>query len=261
MTARTHRAFAPVLQEVERGLALPIPERLRILRELEFDLEELWGRLVADGIPTEEARRRALDALVPDTGTLEELDRLHTPLYRRLTRHLTPGRLMLAERSALVLATTSVLLAQGITLLRANLLQDPSPFMWPVLAMSAPLFATVVAKAFQLWIKRAHAHPERGLSTILVVSGLILVMGIGGMFFDLYRLSAVLERTPELIGDLAAVWLVRDSALVSVAILLALAGGLAWFVLSKWLAIVSGDRRELLGLNVELHPKRGMPDD
>lgn len=254
MNAGAPRVFAPVLREVERGLALPIPERIRILRELEFDLEELWGRLVAEGVPAEEARRKALDALVPDTGTLGELDRLHKPLYRRLTRHLTPGRLMLAERSALVLATTSVLLAQGITLVRLNLLQEPSPFMWPVLAMSALLFATVVAKAFQLWIKRDHAHPERGLGTILVVSGLILGMGIGGVFFDLYRLSATLEKTPELVGGLAPVWLIRDSALLSVAILLALAGGLFWFILSQWVALVSGARRELLGLNLRIDP-------
>ena len=67
------------------------------------------------------------------------------------------------------------------------------------------------------------------------------------MIFDLYRLAGILERTPELAGNLASDWLVRDSALLSVAILLALAGGLAWFVLSQWLALVSGARRELLG--------------
>ncbi|MCJ7626869.1 MAG: hypothetical protein MUO50_00645, partial [Longimicrobiales bacterium] len=103
MTARARRVFAPVLREVE------------------YDLEELWGRLVADGLPEEEAHRQALDALVPDSGTLGELDRLHTPLYKRWTRDLTPGHLRLAERSALVLATTSVLLAQAVTLVNADL--------------------------------------------------------------------------------------------------------------------------------------------
>ena len=101
MTTRAHRIFAPVLREVERGMELPIPDRIRILRELEFDLEELWGRLVADGVPAEEARLKALDALVPDAGSLDELDRLHAPLYRRLTSHLSEGRLRFAERLAL----------------------------------------------------------------------------------------------------------------------------------------------------------------
>jgi hypothetical protein len=163
MNARAQRVFVPTLREVERGLALPIPERLRILREFEYDLQQLWGRLVEEGLSQEEARRRALEALVPDTGTLGELGRLHTPLYRRWTQHLTAGHLRIAERSALVLATTSVLLAQTVALLHADLLRDPSPFLWPVLAVGALLFALVVAKSFQLWIKGDHGHPERGL--------------------------------------------------------------------------------------------------
>jgi hypothetical protein len=255
MNVRAQRVFVPTLREVERGLALPIPERLQILRELEYDLQELWGRLVEEGLSQEEARRRALEALVPDTGALGELGRLHTPLYRRWTRNLTAAHLKIAERSALVLATTSVLLAQTITMLRADLLRDPSPFMWPVLAAGALLFALVVAKSFQLWIKGDHGHPERGLGTILALSGMILAMGIGGMIFDLYRLAGVLERAPELAGSLTPVWLVRDSALLSVSIILALAGGLVWLVLSQWVALVSGARRELLGLNVSFHPQ------
>jgi len=254
MNAQAQRAFTPVLREVERGMALPIPDRLRILRELEYDLEELWGRLMAEGLPADEARRQALDALVPDSSALGELDRLHTPLYKRLTRHLTPGYLRLAERSALVLATSSVLLVQTVALVRADLLRDPSPVMWPVLGLGAFLFALVVAKAFQLWVKRDHVRPERGLNTILGVSGAVLALGIGGVIFDLYRLSATLERTPELAGDLSPVWLVRDSALLSVAIILALAGGLFWFVLSQWVALVSGARREVLGLSHKVHP-------
>ena len=255
MTAQAQRAFTPVLREVERGMALPIPDRLRILRELEYDLEELWGRLMAEGVPADEARRQALDALVPDTSTLGELDRLHTPPYKRLTRHLTPGHLRLAERTALVLATSSVLLVQTVALVRADLLRDPSPVMWPVLAVGALLFALVIAKAFQLWVKRDHARPDGGLKTILVVSGVILALGIGGMIFDLYHLSAILEETPELAGGLSPIWLVRDSALLSVAIILALAGGLFWFVLSQWVALVSGARREVLGLSHRVHPQ------
>ena len=126
---------------------------------------------MADGLPAEEAHRQALDALVPDSGTLGELDRLHTPQYKRWTRDSTPGHLRLAERSALVLATTSVLLAQAVTLVRADLLRAPSPFLWPVLVIGAFVFALVVAKVFQLWIKGDHAHPGRGLGSILALSG------------------------------------------------------------------------------------------
>ena len=112
----------------------------------------------------------------------------------------------------------------------------------------------ILAKGFQLWIKGDHADPGRGLGAILSVSGAILALGIAGIIFDLYRLSAVLERTPELAGTLTPDWLVRDSALLSVAIILSLAGGLAWLVLSQWVALVSGARLDLLGLPIRIQP-------
>jgi hypothetical protein len=174
MSAFTAGAFAPELREVERGLALPIPARVRILQELESDLEELMDRLVDEGSPPEEARRLALEALVPNTETLEALGSLHSPLYRRLTRHLSTGRVRKAERSALGLSTAAVLLVQTGTLLRANLLQDPSPFLVPVLLAGAFLSALVFWKAFRFWIKKDHVSPGRGLGAILGISGTIL---------------------------------------------------------------------------------------
>ncbi len=256
MSGSSARGFAPVLREVERGLALPIPDRVRILRELEYDLEELCAQLVAGGLSDELARRRALQALVPDSATLRELDRLHAPWYRRVTRHLTADRLRLAERSALALATASVVIVQTVTLLRVDLLRDPSPFLWPVLGLGAFLFATVVTKAFNLWIKGDHTTPAQGLSTILALAVATVLTGIGGMTFDLYRMAGALERAPELADGLAGAWLLRDLTLLSISILLALGGGLAWFVLNQWLSLVDGARRDVLGLSLN-HPTKG----
>lgn len=255
MSPTKERGFAPVLREVESGMALPLPDRIRILRELEYDLEELWGRFVAEGVPDDEARRRALDALVPDAGSLVELDHLHAPLYRRLTQRFPSSQLRLAERTALGVAVAAVLGVQTATLLRVDLLRDPSPFLWPVLVAGGFLFALVLAKGFQLWIKGDHTQPTRGLGSILVAAGIVLSLGIGGTIFDLFRLAVVLEQTPELAEALVPLWLFRSSALLSVAILLALAGGLAWFILSQWVALVRRAHREVLGLNRPARPK------
>lgn len=54
-----------MLREVERGLALPIPDRVRILRELEYDLEELRDLLVTGGLAPDVARHRALRRSFP----------------------------------------------------------------------------------------------------------------------------------------------------------------------------------------------------
>jgi hypothetical protein len=255
MSHSTSGVFTPVLKEVGQGLSLPIPRQVRILRELRADLEELTERLVEEGLTPEEARGEAQVALVPDARTLAALERLHSPLYRRLTWRMDSGKLRAVERSALVLSAGSVLLVQTLTLLRANLLRDPSPFLIPVLLGGALLFALAFAKAFQLWIKKDHVHPARGLNAILGVAGLVIGLGIGGLIFDLYRLAGLLESSPELAGSLVADWLVRDSALLSVAIILAMAGGLAWFILSQWVTLVTGARWELTGLNPSIQSK------
>ena len=123
--------FALVLREVERGLALPIPDRVRILRELEYDLEELCARLVAGVLTEEVARGRAVQALVPDRVTLRELDRLQAPWYRRVTRHLAADRLRLAERSTLAIATGLVVVGQTVALLSVEFIRDPPFFCGP----------------------------------------------------------------------------------------------------------------------------------
>ncbi len=256
MSRQAARGFAPVLREVERGLALPIPERVRILRELEFDLEELCARLVAGGLSEELARGRAVQALVPDRATLRELDRLHAPWYRRVTQHVTEDRLRLAERSALAIATASVVVVQTVTLFRFDLLRDPSPFLWPVLGLGALLFATVVTQFFNLWIKGDHRTPAQGLSRILVLAGATVLTGFGGMIFDLYRLAGAIERVSELANVVAGAWLLRDMTLLAISILLALGGGLAWFLLDQWLRLVDRARSDVLGLKVT-HPAKG----
>ncbi len=242
------RRFLPILRSLERELAAPIPERVRILRELEDDLEGLRARYLSAGLTAQEAEERALEALVPDSGALGELGRLHTPLYGRLTRGLGDARVRMVERSALALATASVLLLETLAVLRTDLLGDPSPFLWPVLALGGVLAALIVEKAFELWIKRDHRAPERGLGAILAVSASALAVAGAGAFVEVFRLIATLEHTPELASTLLLPAVVRACALLAVAILVAGAGGLTWFILTQWLGAVKAARREVLGL-------------
>lgn len=245
-------AFQPTLRRLDQDLMVPIPDRLRILRELEFDLEALSGELEARGMPPEQARARALEALVPDGATLRELDRLHASHYRRLTRHFSPGRLRTIERSALALGTAVVLFAETFLLLRADWLRHASPFLWPVLGLGALLFAAIAAQSFRLWVKRDHENPAANLRVILFLSGVTLATGVFGAFTDFFRLAGVLEAEPRLAGSLLLEWLAASSVLLSFSLLLALTGGLAWFIPAHWLALVSGAHAELLG-----HPLPG----
>jgi hypothetical protein len=257
MNTQAARGFVPTLRHVEQSLRAPLPERTRILRELEFDLEELQARFVTQGVEPTEARQRALDALVPDGRVLEQLDRLHESAYRRATRHLDDAFLQVAERAALAAMTAGVLGIQTVTLLRLDLLADPSPFLWPVVTVGGGMLALVLWKVFELFIKKDHEHPYRGLTGILGLCGVILGAGFGGMILDFYWLAGRLEAAPELSEPLITEWLIRDSALVAATFLFVLAGALAWLILTQWLAWVSGAHRVALGLdNLSTWPRR-----
>jgi hypothetical protein len=245
MSARGSGAFAQVLREVSSGLTVPLPARVHILRELAYDLEALSERFAAEGLPLDEARLRASEALVPDAGALHALERIHAPLYERFTAQITPERL---RRWALVLVTATVLLTGGIALLQADLLDQASPFLWPVLVQGAVLFAAMLAKAFQLWIKRDHAVPWRGLNAILALVSATVLTGFVGLILDLYRLASTLQSSPELAGTLTPIWLVRDAALSAASLMIALAGVMGWFILRQWVAVAEGDQREVLGI-------------
>lgn len=248
MSSGSVRAFLPTLRKIEQELTLPIPDRIRILRELEFDLEELRAKFLAEGVPPGEAYRLALETLAPDPGSLRELDRVHGPLYRKITAHLSERRLKTLERTALVLVAGLTLVAQTVVLLRADLLRAPSPFLWPVLGLGGLLAAVILAALFGLIVKGDHRVARGSLNGVLAVSGGILGLGIGGAFTDFFRLAVILENSPELAETLTPIWLLRDCSLLSVSLLLALGGGLIWFVLNQWLSLVSEAHKDILGL-------------
>ncbi len=249
MSTRADGAFTEVLREVGSGLTVPLPKQVHILRELSYDLEALSQRFISEGLPMDEARRRASEALVPDAGALHALESLHRPLYRRFTAHITPERLGRWERRALLATTATVVLIGGVALLQVGLLGQASPFLWPVLAQGAILFAAILAKAFQLWVKRDHAAPWRGLNTILALACSAGLTGFIGLTLDIYRLAATLEASPELAGVLTPLWLVRDASLAAVSLMVVLTAVLSWFMLRQWLAVAEHAQREVLGID------------
>ena len=247
MSAGAERAFAPLLQEIGRGLRMPLPTQTRILRELEADLQDLTARLIADGIEPAEARRRAEEALVPDSHAVTALGHIHATWYRRFTRRFPADRVLRYERHALLLCTAALLLVQGALLVGTDLLAYASPFLWPVLALGSMNLVLVVWKAFELWVKRDHTRMRRGLDAILGLAGASLLGGLCGVVLDLARLSGTLEASPELLGSILLFWLVRDAGLLTVSLLLALSGGLAWFVFRQWIVHVETAHQEVVG--------------
>lgn len=242
------RTFLSSLRELDTRLPVPLPARVRILRELESDLEGLQARLVEQGVPLAEARARAEEALLPDAGTAREISRVHQPPYARLTRDLPEGRLRLAERAALALAAGSVLVGIMAALLRNAILPGLSLHLGLVLAAGLVLLAETGRLGFDLWVRGRHEETAPALHRVLALSVGVLLLGALGALLGLYDLAALVPLEPDRTSDLVVAWLLRTSTVLAVALLLALAGGLAWLCMTQWLAWAGHARRDVLGL-------------
>lgn len=242
---------ADMVRSMVNDLSLPLPTRTRLIRELTQDLDGLTRRLVARGVPLDEAHRRAMEILAPDPTTLAEIEALSLPRYRRLTGSLRPSRLRLIERSALVLATVALLALEASALVGARLLDDPSAFLGPVLALGALTVVAALAKAFQLGVKGQHRQPRRGLRIVDGLAALTLITATLGVLVDLIGLATTMEATPAGGHELVTAWVVRDAALLSTGIILAVTGALGRFGLSTWITQMEHRHRQALESEIE----------
>ncbi len=240
---------ASLIRTLGQRLTLPLPSRTRLVEELRGDLDGLTASLVASGLPAEKARARAAEVLLPDDSALSELERMEMPLYGRITDRLDASLVRRLERLALGGATLALLAVEASALLGAGLLDDPSPFLWPILVLGAVLFAVVLAKAFELWIKGAHENPRRGIAVIAALTGSVLSVGGVGCLVDLLTLAATMETGPPGGAELVTGWLIRDAALLSTAIIVSAGGGIGWLVLSSWTTVVEQAHRRAMAFD------------
>ena len=246
MTA--HGVASSPLAAVSGQISAPLPAKTQFLRELAADLQELTARLQAEGVPGDEARRRAIDALVPDAETARRLERLPASRYVRATSHWSADRLRRIERALLALCFLGVLVVQTRALGAADFLGYRSPFLWPVLGAGALTVTAVAVKAFQLWVKADHREPRSGLRLIPLLSVAPFAIAVLGICVDGVIVSAALERTPELAGTHLLRSLIQAAARMAVALLFGLLGALGWLVPSQWVAVQEDAYRRTLAL-------------
>lgn len=238
----------PALGHVaERVRELHHPARARILLELAGDVEALTSDLKERGISEEDAVRRATERVVPSGVALDALVRLHRPFYRRVSAPIADSRLRRWERGTLLLLTT-LLLGGALLFLGANgLLASPSPFLWTVLVLSGGVLALALATSFRLFILKDHGPDtlDRGLGPLLWLSGIVLFVAGVGAVADLWGLSAAMEVGSQDPMPLLTAWLIRESVLLTTALLTALAGGLVWFLLARETAAIRGGDQDI----------------
>ncbi len=241
-------AYGTELHEVAERLRLPRPVRSRILLELAADLEDLEHALRLDGVPTDEARRRAMETLLPRADALSDLAGLHRPLYRRLVDRFSDPVRHRFERMSLFVSGGGLFLL-GVTWLgRLDLLTDPSAFLWPLLGLALAVLVFGAWKGFELFVKRDHGLHQlrRGLWVLPVAAAMATVIAMAGAALDFYALAARLNTDVSSQGVEVLRWLRRDMAMLSIGLLISSIAGVLWLVISVGLARVEQSEAELV---------------
>ena len=225
--------FTATLRGIHERLDLPEPDRSRIVLEIAADLEDLYEALREQGLGEEEAARRAEETLDLGEEALAELVQIHRSLISRLLGRISAQAQTRWERALLTVGVIFIASYTGRALVSADLLENATGFVWPVLGISLATLALAVFKAYDLYIKkdcdtrrlRAGIHP-------LLAGGLLsLLAGLVGTIYGAYRAAvhsaAEIERAVLLFVD----WSLGSSALMIISLDVAIAAGIVWFVL------------------------------
>lgn len=237
MTANTSTSPVSILEGLSQRGSVSSRRRRDFLRELQYDVEALASELEAEGFSPDEAHSRACTLILPDGESLERWSDVHASPYSRLSALLDERRLRRTERGVFT-AVVAVAGAMGAAVVvRAELLSDPSPFLWPVLACGILIFATCLHHAALLWGRGQTGRAARTLWWILFLSAAAFTIAAVGCLADLVTLLGRLQQSPanaapEFIGAIR-----RDGALLAIALIQAMAGAVFWLIATQWIAV------------------------
>lgn len=249
-------SFDAELRGVAERLDLPQPMRSRILLELRADLEDLSSALRSEGVADDEARRRAVEALVPSSEALGELRWLHRPLYQRLVDRFSERGRHRLER-LLIVAFTGVLALLGWRVATVgDLFHDPSPWLVPVAVLGMVALGVGIVRLFVLHVKKDHTADglARGRAALPFLAVAVMVLGLAGAAVDLYGVAGALEANPAMQLAYLLRWLRQDMAMLSLSLLLGSVVGVLW--LGSEVRVAGIRQAEVEALGITNHPER-----
>jgi hypothetical protein len=255
--------FAPLIMEISERLCVPQPARSRILLEIAADLEDLYGHYLARGMAPEEAAARTRATLELSEEALASLIRIHEPPLRRLLERLSEQARSLWERVTLLVVTIFVVVLTVSELLTTHTLATGGLFVWPLAAIAVTATLIALVKIYTLYLKQDHDlyRLRRGLDLLLFLATASLAVGLFGL------IAEVLVTARHIVSDID--WaqlhltdcLIRISVTSMFSMVVAIAIGVAWFVLlSKVQRIERAEAEVLLTSIRDGGQEPGMPD-
>jgi hypothetical protein len=231
--------FNVFLHRTGERLALPKATRSLILVEIASDLEDLFQHYLQEGLSEEEAAARAEEKVDMSDEALGELVRIHSEA-RGWTDRIVRRVQSFWERFAMALIVFFFIVAP---ILETNTrpFAHLNRFIWPIAGIFLALLAVFVVQMTRF---SDHPSPRRlrtSLATPLFLGAASLVVGFAGTGIELYRTLMGMAADPEHAGPLFAKVVIEGTATLAMALLVALAAGVAWFVLAGRVARLEDD--------------------
>jgi hypothetical protein len=222
--------FNVFLHRTGERLALPKATRSLILVEIASDLEDLFQHYLHEGLSEEEAAAKAEEKVDMSDEALTELVRIHSEAHGwsdRIVRRMQPLWERVAMNLIVLFFVASLALGAGI-----KLFEHYNAFLWPILVIFVVL--TVV---FIVQMARFSDHPSprrlrESLATPLFLGAASLVVGFAGTGIEFYRTMMRMAGDPEHAAPLFAKFVLEGTATLAIALLVAIAAGIAWFFLA-----------------------------
>lgn len=224
--------FGSELRRVNAMLDLPQPARSRVILEISADMEDMYRHYVGRGIAEDDARRRTVAEFDLSPETVAGLAAVHDASFARFLARFSVRTRNLAEKAALAFVLVVVALVAFRLAQSGGMTADSGLWKWPILAGTVAAVALGAVKWYRLFVVKAHniRDVRRGIDAALYIALAQITVGFAGMYADLFVTWTWSSAEPASTVVYLAHWLHRSAALLSTALIAALASGLIWIV-------------------------------
>jgi len=240
-----------LLAAIDARLDLPQPARSRVLLEIASDLRDLESHYLGQGLPVEEARRRAADRCDLSEASIRELVRVHGSPYRRFMDRLGAQARSRWERAVFAVLMLLVAASLGPPMVGGGMFRAAGAWAWVVLGLGAGAVIIGLAKLHAVYLRQAH-DPRRlraGLNAIVALGGTGLAVGVLGANVALFRAAEAGALHPDHLLPAIITSMRSGSALLVIAFLAAIVSAAFWFPLAGRVARIEEAEAALLFLD------------
>ena len=197
------KQFHKILSDLSKRLDVPQPKKSRILLEIAVDMEDLYNYYRRTGLDEKESLDAVKEQYTFSEESIAQLIQVHEPVLNRIMNRLSIQ--IKSSHQKIVLAVLLIIMTVSAVyaIVATPFIQNSSKMVWPVIGAGLITIGLSCIQIIRLYSRFVSVHKKlrSGLSTILLLEGLILFMGMWGYFYEYYK-NGPLIPTSSLISVL-----------------------------------------------------------